>query len=128
MSNEITQEQMRKFAEAVGWQYDPDTETWHDPECTRWKEGMPCLLDCCDEDGLPDFLHSKDAVIEALEWFCETSGFIWNMKSCAIKNIDCWLKSLATGKEVAVGFGPTLNAAIILAVLKASESQQDKER
>lgn len=51
----------RKLALFVGWQLDTETDTWHEPTCSVWKQGMPCILDCGDEQDLPDFYHDEAA-------------------------------------------------------------------
>lgn len=55
------EEANRKLREWLGWQFDAETDTWHDPKCSVWKQGMPCIVDCGDEEDLPDFYADEAA-------------------------------------------------------------------
>lgn len=113
----MTNEQLRQFAIACGWSHIVITQP-HDTFSITGYSGFkpaPAVADgtLCP---LPDFLHSKDAVIEALEWFCEKRGFIWLMKKTAT-GYDVWFRELSTGDEHEGAHQRSLNEAIILAVL-----------
>lgn len=117
----IGPEQLRQFAEAVGWthfqSYGNGGGFWHRDGCTKRARNSFC--ECRGHWTLPDFLHSLDAAIEALEWFCERHDYYAHFRirpnHCFIQHGDEYPTCVGSSDYTA-----TLNEAIILAVLEAA--------
>lgn len=122
-AGEISGEMLREFAVACGWtsfqSYGNGGGFWHRDGCTKRARNSSC--GCGGHFTLPNFLHSKDAVIEALEWFVEHRFKDAERRYQAVR--------LPNGQHgIQLGWSyhgedKTLNAAIILAVLAASKRE-----
>lgn len=105
--NKLTDEDLKRFAEACGYQIHYDLN-----DAPYWNDGHGVNL-------FDVFLHSKDVVIEALERFCAKPGFAWQLtKPDPDLTLSC---SISKGNRcIASHYGADLNEAIIRAVLSAN--------
>lgn len=108
-------EDVKRFALLCGWK--EVGSRIHSPACQRDEENCG--------GKLPDFLQSKDAVIEALERFMKGKGY--SLHCTDHSDGTLWYTAQIESKFFAEPSCRTLNEAIIRAVLKASESQKEHE-
>lgn len=112
----ISPEQLRKFAEACGY------IVLDDGSFTTRSASLSGMLS--------DFLTSKDAVIEALDYFCEKTD--WKITEIKLrKDLNKgafrkfqWHVELFMPSSERQCYGESLNEAIIECILSAVESQE----
>ena len=108
----ISPEQVREFALACGWTEHQPTEIFE--YCWVDHHGAKYIY-------LPDFLTSKDAVIEALEYFCTRNELLYEIRQA---RDGYWVDlDKYAGSRLGAVKGETLNIAIILAVLSAAKRE-----
>ena len=118
LETKLTVDQLKAFAEACGY------------VCLggRWfRHSGPLPLEPPFLSGeLPDFLNNKDALFEALKWFCGKWQLRWEVNQTRNDNVICILTAFDDAgdeDERANEIGETINIAIINAVLAAKEKQ-----
>lgn len=116
----INSKQLKSFAEACGWKCE-------DPPHTDYPLNMQLFHNpnTAEKQTLPDFFHSKDAVIEALEYFCEKRKVWFQIHQTAKRQFIVSLSN--TVDEIAAN--PTaapFNEAIIIAVLSTISEGRSK--